>query len=144
MYLAPRVGAAVSSATYRPVPESLLASTRSILQSGQIAETMSTSRDSSSVQSSSVGAVGGGRCGQVVRGLELRRPVALTGGDRVWAHGLRGRMGGHILDDQALLLSGREGLAAGKHPVVLRRCRRGGGYRCGRGGSRKDCRRAYC
>src|SRR6202161_4972187 len=59
MYLAPRVVAAVSSATNRPVPLSLLASTRSILQFGQIAETMSTSRDSSSVQSSVGGAVAG-------------------------------------------------------------------------------------
>src|ERR1700691_1594105 len=59
MYLAPSVVAAVSSATYRPVPLSLLASTRSILHSGQIAETMSTSRDSSRVQSSLTGAVAG-------------------------------------------------------------------------------------
>jgi hypothetical protein len=39
MYLAPRVVAADSSATYRPVPESWFASTRSIFHSGQIAET---------------------------------------------------------------------------------------------------------
>src|SRR5580704_14968049 len=37
----------------------VVASTRSILHSGQIAETMSTSSDSSSVQSSSAGAVAG-------------------------------------------------------------------------------------
>src|SRR6202050_774032 len=59
MYLAPSVVAAVSSATYRPVPVSLVASTRSILHSGQIAETISTSSDSSSVQSSLAGAVTG-------------------------------------------------------------------------------------
>ncbi len=59
MYLAPSVVAAVSSATYSPVPESLLASTRLILQFGQIAETMSMSRDSSSVQSSPAGAAAG-------------------------------------------------------------------------------------
>ncbi len=51
--------AAVFSAMYRPSLESSCASTRTILQFGQVAETMSRSRDSSRVQSSEDGASGG-------------------------------------------------------------------------------------
>src|ERR1700722_3489983 len=59
MYLAPSVVAAVRSAASRPSPPSLRASTRSIVQRGQIAETISRSRDSSWVQSSPAGDLGG-------------------------------------------------------------------------------------
>ena len=44
------------SAAYSPVPVSLLASTSTMLHSGQIAEAMSRSSDSSRVQSSLAGA----------------------------------------------------------------------------------------
>src|SRR6201992_2253688 len=174
MYFAPSVLAAVSSAAYSPLPVSLAASTRSILHSGQIAEAMSMSSDSSSVQLSLAGAVGGqrrglallvvlselarrqrgepgsgtvrgqvaggrrvvvgvddrhrrpravcgGSRGQAVSRLELRRPVTLSGGDRVGPYGLRVRMDGRILDDEAGFLPGLESLAAGKHPVGGRR-----------------------
>src|SRR5260370_40344159 len=59
MYLAPSVVAAVCSATNRPLPVALVASTRSILHRGQIAQTMATAGDSARVQSSPAGAVAG-------------------------------------------------------------------------------------
>ena len=55
----PATFAAAFSATSRPVPLSLVASTSTMLHSGQIAEAMSRSSDSSRVQSSLAGASDG-------------------------------------------------------------------------------------
>ena len=72
----------------------------------------------------------GRRRGQAVGGLQLRGSVSLPAGDGVGPHGRRGRVGGRVLDHQAVELAVPEGAAARVVPVG-RDCRRRGSGRHG-------------